>query len=44
MKYFINGDEVSEETFDRDNNDNFNVGIQSEIIETETETHMNYEA
>ena len=42
-KFYINGDQVSEETFDRDNNDNFNAGIQSEITTNDNgDTFMTY--
>lgn len=41
--FYINGGQVSEARFDRDNNDNFNAGIQSEIITNDNgDTFMTY--
>lgn len=42
MQYFINGDQVSEDTFERDAEDNFNAGIAGDITVTGDITTMNY--
>jgi len=42
MKYYINGDEVSEQTFERDAEDNFNAGIDYQITERDNNLYMTY--
>lgn len=45
MKYFINGDEVSADTYYRDANDNVNCGIAftEQSKNNNTELHIDYD-
>lgn len=44
MTYFINGDEVTADTYDRDRADNFNCGIPFTEVQTADTLSMEYEA
>ena len=44
MNYYINGDKVSEDTYERDRNDNFNLSIPFTETETPETLTMEYEA
>lgn len=43
MKYFINGDEVSQDAYDRDFADNINCGIAFDQVTTTDTTTMTYD-
>lgn len=41
-EYYINGDKVSQEVFERDANDNFNLSIDYTIREEDNKVIMEY--
>ncbi len=43
IQFFINGDKVSEDVFERDMNDNFNCGIDYTLVLKGYSLYMRYE-